>query len=351
MLIVNNKKFVILSIDGGGLRGVIPLKIISEIERMSNKEIHRSFDLIAGTSTGGILACALCLRDADSPIGDKRKFTIPELENIYRKDGKTIFPYPKNKLVLIIRFLRNIVRPKFRKENIEQVLKSYFGTNRIRSCLRPIYISTYDIYSNKPLTFTYREAHTERNKNPLLVDIGRSTSAAPTYLSSHSFNHHDQHVTCIDGGIYMNNPALGALVEVLGNRDFKHYQLNSEILSIDDIFVLSLGTGRVNQLINSQNTHKWGLARWVKPVVDLMMNGPVKAVDQQISTIFNSYGLSENYLRLNVDIEKTFSEMSDSKDITMDYWIEQVNSQIIHNESEMNRLERFLKKSGIIQKQ
>ncbi len=85
-------KVRILSIDGGGLRGIVPLLILKEIEKQQGKKIHELFDVIVGTSTGGIIACGLtCTKDGVNPY-----LTIDQLIELYTTKGNVIFPYSKN---------------------------------------------------------------------------------------------------------------------------------------------------------------------------------------------------------------------------------------------------------------
>lgn len=341
-----NKKFKILSIDGGGLRGIIPLQVIKQIEELTGEPIHKSFDLIAGTSTGGLLTCALTLQDYKSSEADTRKYTLDEIEKIYKEKGKLIFPefnFFEKKINSVIKWFR----PQFKVRNFESVLTEYFNDSRITSCLRPIFVTSYNIHRNIPIFFTTREASLFPDKNSKLTEICRATSAAPTYFSSHNFNYDSENIICVDGGVIMNNPSIGALIEVLGNSDYKHYRLNGKVLKLDDISILSLGTGRSNKMMNSSNSKKWGRIKWIKPIIDISTGGPVKIAHQQISTIYKSANLDKNYLRIDIDIDEAFSEMSDSNDKTTKYLLDEVNSQITNNHTLLFKLNLFLEECGV----
>lgn len=340
------KKFKILSIDGGGLRGLIPLQVIRQIEEITGEPIHKSFDLIAGTSTGGLLACALTLQDYDSIEVDKRKYNLEEIEAIYKTRGSDIFP----KHNLLIESLNNVYkwfRPQFKVKHLDSVLIEYFKDNRITSCLRPIFITSYNIHRNKPIFFTTREASLFPDKNSKLVEVCRATSAAPTYFESHNFNYDSENIICVDGGVVMNNPSIGALIEVLGNSDYKHYQINGKRLKLEDISILSLGTGRSNKMLQSSNSKKWGRLKWIKPIIDISTGGPVKIAHQQIATIFKSSGLESNYLRIDIDIDEKYSEMSDSSENTINYILNEASSQITNNHTLDFKLKLFIENNGI----
>ncbi len=341
------KKFKILSIDGGGLRGLIPLQVIKKIEELTGEPIHKSFDLIAGTSTGGLLACALTVQNFNSLEMDVRKFSLSEIEDIYVKKGSEIFP-PTNKLLKPYKFVKNIFRPQFDVKNLDKILVEYFGDQRITSCLRHIFIASYNIHRNQPIFFTTRDASTVPDRNSKISEICRATSAAPTYFESHKFNYDKESIICIDGGLVMNNPAIGALIEVLGNNDYKHYKIDEETLQLKDISILSLGTGRSNKMVNSSDSKKWGTYNWVKPIIDISTSGPSKITHQQMETIFRSSNLDKNYLRIDIDIDEKFSEMSDSTKKTSDYLLNEAQSQFTNNHTLQYKLQAFLEDSGII---
>lgn len=340
-------KFRILSIDGGGLRGVIPLQVIREIENITSQPIHKTFDLIAGTSTGGLLTCALTFGDVESTVGNTRKYSLDEIQNLYVTRGKEIFP-KYGKLKNSYNAIKKWIRPEFNPDNLQNILVEYFGENRITSCLKPVFIASYNIHRNIPIFFTTREATLQEEKNAKLFEICRATSAAPTYFPSYSFNYDSENIICIDGGIIMNNPSIGALIEILGNSDYKHYKLNEKRIDLKDISILSLGTGRSKKTINSVKSHKWGRKDWIKPVIDISTGGPVKVIHNQILTLFQASGLEKNYLRVDIDIDEKHSEMSDSSDKTIDYLLSEATSQITNNHTLKTKLEIFLQENNII---
>jgi patatin-like phospholipase/acyl hydrolase len=341
----SERKFRILSIDGGGLRGVIPLQIIRYIEEITGEEIHNSFDLIAGTSTGGLLTCALTFQDADDIEGGQRKYSLDEIEKIYVERGNQIFPsesyfsFKKNPL-------KKWLYPKYNPTSLDNILGEYFGDARVTNCMKPIFITSYDIHRNKPVFFTTREATLIPERNPKLKDICRATSAAPTYFPSYRFSYDKENIVCVDGGVFMNNPSLGALIEILGNLNYKYYKVK-ERMDLSDIFILSLGTGTSNKVLNSLNSESWGRINWIKPIIDLTTNGPVKVINDQLKTIYEMFGHEDNYLRINIDIEEKYSEMSDARKEVSDYLIRETKSQILMNETLRLKLELLLEGCGI----
>lgn len=341
------KKFRILSIDGGGIKGVIPIQFLKKIEEITGQEIHKSFDLIAGTSTGGILAAALTYQDSDNIVSNQRKLSLEEIEKIYSEKGKQIFDIRKN-INKQYHGLRSWFKPEFNPKNLNTILTETFGQTKISNCLKPIYITSYDISKNKPIVFTFRDAKTSHGENPSMVDVCRATSAAPTYFPSYTFSHNRDLLTCIDGGIYMNNPSLGALIEVLGNNDYKFYKINGKTVDISDISILSLGTGTVTSNFAKHDSESWGKKQWIKPIINLAMNAPVEVIDAQLNTIFKSFNLDNQYLRIDISIDKKYSEMSDARKENIKYLIDKANSEIINNTTLIDSLKLHLQVAGSI---
>ena len=339
------QKFRILSIDGGGLKGLIPLQVIKEIERITKQPVHKTFDLIAGTSTGGLLTCALLLEE-NSIEANKRKYTLEQIEQIYLDRGKEIFPKYSN-LKWLFMHARKWIRPMYFTKNYEKILNEYFDDYRVTSCLKPIFITSYDIHRNIPIIFTTREATRIDEKNSRLVDICKATSAAPTYFPTHTFTYNKENVICIDGGLIMNNPSLGALIEVLGNTSYKYYKKENEKLEIKDISILSLGTGFYSKQYNSHSSDNWGRFQWIKKVIDISMGAPVNIVSDQLETIFTSMDLNKNYLRIDVEIDKKYAEMDDSSEEALNYYKHVATSKITTNHTLSDKLKIFLVESGI----
>jgi patatin-like phospholipase/acyl hydrolase len=138
----------ILSIDGGGIRGLIPVMVLTEIGKLTQKPIVKLFDVIAGTSTGGILACGLCVPDsAGEPI-----FSASALVDLYLHEGPRIFPYH------VFERLTEHFEAKYPASGIEQVLHEYFGELRPSEALTELFVTAYDIERRKPKFFRTKDA-------------------------------------------------------------------------------------------------------------------------------------------------------------------------------------------------
>ena len=227
-----SKKFKILSIDGGGLRGIVPLLILKKIEELEKKKIHELFDLIVGTSTGGIIACGLtATKDGVTPI-----LSIDKLIELYTTKGDIIFPQNKGLIKNIVKKINSAFNPQYSANGLDKLLTDYFGDLNLNQTLKPIIVTSYDLKQNEVLMFKSRKSN-EEGFNTKLKDICRATSAAPTYLPSYNMVYGNAERVCIDGGVYINNPTMAAISDVIRNK-----YGNSE-LKLEDITCLSLGTG------------------------------------------------------------------------------------------------------------
>ncbi|MBT1687158.1 patatin-like phospholipase family protein [Dawidia soli] len=160
---------IALAIDGGGLRGIIPVLILKHIEEkvqestQSRRRLVNYFNIVSGTSTGGLIACGATLGTNEDTQSTKYDFDF--IESIYRTRGPEIFPHETRWLVKRYNKLKNYIRPQFGKHGIETVLKDIFESTRILSCIRPIIVTTYDVSCNKPFYFSSRAAALEPDLN------------------------------------------------------------------------------------------------------------------------------------------------------------------------------------------
>ena len=325
-------KFRILSLDGGGLRGIIPVLILKEIERRSGKRILDLFDMVSGTSTGGLIACGIAVSDN----GKTSKYTLEQIEDIYVKHGKDIFP-KKSAFKNFIGKITSLKSPKFSPDGLQKVLTDLMGEKRISDCAKPILVTSYDLFNNEAILFKYRHALNYPENNALLVDVCRATSAAPTYLPAYDFVYENKKRICVDGGIYMNNPSMGSLIEVIKYHAENPYNL--EELKLADISVLSLGTGHYTSQIAQKKVEGWGLLDWAPNITDVMM----QAINQTTTYQAEELTANENFLRINPVIDNPdFSDMADSSDKAREYFINLVNKEIVGNTVLMEQLDKLL---------
>ena len=290
------KPIRILSIDGGGIRGIIPAMVLAELERKTGRPICRLFDLIAGTSTGGILALALTKAGA----AGQPQYTAARLIELYEKEGKTIFS-PAWHRWPIIGFLYDLFFVRYRARNLGRVLHMYFGDTRLSEALTPLLITCYELHKRDPWLFKSERAKKAADHDFPMHIAARGTSAAPTYFPPlHLKAPAPWHwYGLVDGGVYAQNPSMCAYIEA-----------HSIYPDARDFIVASLGTGQTQKPIEYRKAKRWGLAGWARPVLDVVFDGVSDTVDYELDQLLPPGGGSKRHYRFQV----TLGEGEDSMD-------------------------------------
>ena len=254
------KSIKILSIDGGGIRGIIPCIILAELRRRLGKNLYEVFDLIAGTSTGGIIALGIGTRGNDG-----QSYTPEELLNLYVENGPAIF---KKKLFTSV---RELCSPKYSPDALEGTLAKFFQGTEFKTALTPLLISSYDLEAQLPFFFKSHRIASQPNYNWNVTSIARATSAAPTYFPPLHLSRGGENYALVDGGVFVNNPAMAAYAEARA--------LYPEFA---EFVVVSVGTGDRQDRIAYAKARKWGLLGWAKQIVPVFMDSVSEAVDYQL---------------------------------------------------------------------
>jgi predicted acylesterase/phospholipase RssA len=278
----------ILAIDGGGMRGIIPAMLLAEIEDRVNQPIAQLFDLVAGTSTGGILALGLTVPKLPSgPLYSARQFV-----EMYEREGARIF---SRSIWHWLTAFDNLHHPKYSTSGIEEVLDQYFGDSRLRDAATGVLIASYEVERSFPFFFSSSNARERVDYDFAARDVARATSAAPTYFKPMKMltGTQDDHYTLIDGGVFANNPAACALVEA-----------RTTYPESGDFLVVSLGTGELNLSLPYDQAKSWGLARWAVPILDVVFDGVSRTVDYQLRQLLpESPGECKRYYRFQTTLD------------------------------------------------
>ena len=259
----------ILSIDGGGIRGIIPAMILADIERRTKRPIAELFDLIAGTSTGGIIALGLTKPGANN----KPQYTAQEIAALYESDGSTIFSRSIwHRLYAAGSFLEE----KYSSDGIERVLDKYFGDAWLKDALTNVLISSYELERRFPFFFRSSRAKQRADYDFPMKKVARATSAAPTYFEPLKLETQENpgYYALIDGGVYANNPAMCGYVEAVCTHD-----------GPCEVLVVSLGTGQLTRPIHYEDAKGWGLAMWAQPILNVVFDGVSDTVDYQLKQL------------------------------------------------------------------
>lgn len=290
--------FRVLSIDGGGIRGVIPALVLAEIEERTGRPIAESFDLVAGTSTGGLLALGLTMPGDDG----RPRYSAADLVQLYLDEGSRIF---SRSLWRRVTGLENLIEEKYPSEPLEDVLQGRFGQARLSEALVPLLVPSYEIERRTPFFFKSHRAVEETEYDYPMWQVARATAAAPTYFEPERIDVDgpEGYWALVDGGVFANNPAMCAYVESQDRRFFE---------PDDDVVLLSLGTGELTRRIPHEEATGWGLAQWAQPMMGVVFDGVSDAVDYQLRTVLGRNPGRGGYWRLQVELDEGSDDLDDA---------------------------------------
>jgi patatin-like phospholipase/acyl hydrolase len=251
-----NDRFRVLSIDGGGIRGLIAARVIARLEELVSAEAGEErrmadcFHMFAGTSTGGLLALGLTVPDPADPL--RPRLGGSDLVELYMSEGRRIFGDTLHKLIS----LGGWIGPKHSEGRLAQALRDRFGDAMLRDALRELIVTSYDMTEPGPHFFKRWRARESADRDVPMVDVGLATSAAPTYLPSHGLGDR----ALVDGGVFAANPSVAAVVEALKRRDEEPRDLSPR-----DLLLVSLGTGQHETGHDQSEVRGWGRIGWIWP--------------------------------------------------------------------------------------
>ncbi|GFY93841.1 acyl transferase/acyl hydrolase/lysophospholipase superfamily protein [Actinidia rufa] len=316
--LTKGKMVTVLSIDGGGIRGIIPGTLLgfleSKLQELDGAEarIADYFDVIAGTSTGGLVTTMLAAPNKNN----RPMFAARDINNFYMEHCPKIFPQSSrnNFIGAVTGLFGTITGPKYDGKYLKTMVKDLLGNLTLKQTLTDVIIPTFDIKRLQPIIFSTDDANEDVSKNALLSDICLGTSAAPTFLPAHYFETKDasgktRSYDLIDGGVAANNPTLMAITHIskellMGKFDF----VDIKPMESSNMLVLSLGTGVPKQAekYSAPAASKWGLLNWVynngaMPLLDIYGDASSDMVDIHVSTLFRSLNNEKNYIRIQDD--------------------------------------------------
>jgi patatin-like phospholipase/acyl hydrolase len=291
----------VLAIDGGGIRGVIPAAIIAAIEEQVGQPASKLFDLIAGTSTGGILALGL----AKPGVDGRPFFTASDLMQLYERRGHEIFRKTVYRKVL---GLGGLLRPRYTSDNLDGVLEEYFGDTRLSDALTELIIPSYDVEQRNPIFFTTYFARNRPGFDHPMKDVARATASAPTYFPATRRDLNGKYLALIDGGIFANNPTICAYAEA------KWIWPNT---AEEQFVFVSIGTGQHARPMFFDRVKNWGLLAWSTRILDVVLDSVSEAVHTQalylLPTLLGPRTQSRRrYFRFQVNLEKEYGQMDNT---------------------------------------
>jgi len=293
------KKYRILALDGGGIRGLITAVWLDRLEQKLGTPLNNHFDLFAGTSTGSILACGVAMGLSASSIID-----------LYLDNAKTIFPGRASRLWSRTQRLlsQGPSAPKYDGKGLQQVLQKVFRKKN-RNILfgelskKPVLVFSYDTLNRQSIVF--KNTKQEHTRIPVF-QICKASSSAPTYFPAHVMRMGKANVPLIDGGVVANNPTACAIAEAIRINNRRRIINQCEVT---DFVVASFGTGEATRSISISEAQEWGALEWAIPIIDVLFDGPTDAVDYIAGQIIEE----GKYYRLQCKLEKAFNDMDNSE--------------------------------------
>lgn len=285
----------VLSIDGGGIRGIIPALVLAEIERQTKRPACELFDLIAGTSVGGIVTLGVTAPGQ----GGKPLHSAEELAGFFVEDGPKIF---SRCLLRTLRTFDGLLEQKYSASGLEAALQHNLGDALLSEALCDVLITSYDIQSHDPLFFKSHRARQDPARDYPMRVVARATSAAPTYFEpAHvippaSVPDRPRDYALVDGGTFANNPAMCAYAEAM-----RHHPDT-------DLLVVSLGTGRLTESIPFRKAKHWGLVEWARPLLGVVMDGSSAAIDYQLDQLL---GRDRHHFRFQTELKGVSDSLDD----------------------------------------
>jgi uncharacterized protein len=255
-------RFQVLSLDGGGIRGIFSAALLSGLEKDLGQPVLDHFDLVVGTSTGGVIAAALGAGMSPTDVVD-----------LYVSEMSTIFPGPRR-----LRSFRQLFRPKYRADGLEGVLRKTFGGKTLGESRVPLVIPSFDLGENR--VYLFKTPHHERLKRDWrlpLWQVAVATSAVPTFFPAFSLP--EDHVRLVDGGVWANNPAMVGVVEAVSMFG----------QPLETIRVLSLGT-TADPRTRKRNLDNGGLLQWARSpnVANVLLTGQSVGAFTQVQHLIGS---------------------------------------------------------------
>lgn len=288
----------ILSIDGGGVRGILPIIFLTALEKELRRPLHTCFDLVAGTSIGAMIACGIV---APKPLTAQRM-----LDTFVSKKNR-IFPTDRFRQLSSV-----IARSKYDPEPLEELLAELFGMSRLSQCVTELLIPTYEIEKREAVFFKSWKARGEGGFPPeppathdfYIKDVIRASAAAPTYFPpAYIRSISGAGGAYIDGAITANNPAMCALASAR--------KLHPEA---ERFIILSLGTGQQCLPIKYADAVKFGLLSWPRPIIECLIDAAADIVDYQIDEAFGANVIKH---RVQFNIGRASGEIDDASDANM----------------------------------
>jgi predicted acylesterase/phospholipase RssA len=289
----------VLSLDGGGIRGLLTAIWLRDLRQRLGSPLRDHFHLIAGTSTGSILACAVASgREPDEIIA------------LYRDKGEDIFPGLGGRLwSRVTRLLSDgLSAPKYDGTGLVAALQEAFGDLRFGDLPTRTMVVAYDTQDRSAKVFkSWRMDHEERNN--AVWELVASSCSAPVYFPAFPLTVNGELRSMIDGGVSANNPCACAVAEAV--------RLNSPVdaspAALPGLIVASFGTGQVTRPIPYEAARQWGAVQWMVPIIDVLMDGSGDATSYIVEQLVGEQG----YFRFNAALTDAYDDLDNASGVNL----------------------------------
>jgi len=295
----------ILSIDGGGIRSYIPLRMLNYIENKTQIPISELFDYFSGVSAGAIVISWVLIKNEHG----LQKYSTNQILDMFENLCAQIFPSSySNKFKTGF----GLFGSKYDCTNITKCLENVCGDTKPEDLIKPFTILSYDLISNRPYYFKKT-----KNDDVYLKDILRATTSAPSFFDPHHIKINSVDYVLIDGGIISCSPIKTCFIDA-----YDHYNING--LS-HNFYTLSLGTGFFDVVYNKDDKNNNGFIFWYKKILEIFLSGSADELNEEVRLIGE---LMQGNIakRLDVNVNK-YIQLDDVSCLPilkniMDIWIE-----------------------------
>jgi uncharacterized protein len=311
----------VLAVDGGGIRGIIPALVLADLERRTGEPICRMFDVLAGTSTGGLLTLGLALPDgAGEPV-----MRTEHIIELYQRAGSNIF----------VRDTRNpwhaLLHERYNSDHIEKTLDRFFGDTPLSKAAVDVLVTSYDLLARDVYLMSTWNAREDPSQDMPMRVAARATSAAPTYFDPVAVTTGDppQDRLLIDGGVCANNPAMCAYAEVQRRHPGA------------EVALLSLGTGDSSRPYPHHEVRDWGLAHWARVILHVVIDGASEMTHLQLRELLHP----SSYVRMQVELQQASDHLDDASDDNIDMLRAEAERLIADRDRDLDSIAGLLTKS------
>ncbi|MDQ1699527.1 MAG: hypothetical protein QOG34_1390 [Frankiaceae bacterium] len=350
----------ILAIDGGGVRGLLPARFLMELEAMSGQPLRSLFDIIAGTSVGGIIALGYATPgetgagfSAATVFEDLRRWLpdiFPPLQTAASLDGlRDVHErHALSQLVGAALLPHHFGNARYSAAALEGCVLQAFGTARLSDALTDVVVPAYDMHGGQPMVFRSRDARsgTAVCGDPLMVEVARATSAAPTYLPPLRLLADQQESVLIDGGVVANNPAAIAYLDGM-DRD------RDDDGAAPDVVLLSVGTGRPSTQQPSYEeifTRSW--ASLGMGLLGVVLNGAGEMAHQLVDRMVSGRPAPNQYVRVQPTLTPDASlHIDDASPANLDALIRCAEATVQEHRAALEGLVETLTATGPVPRQ